>query len=53
MCDYDIVELSDYNFNHMIHHYDDEVRDLIEYTQEVGAIGFHAEYDGDIYWDEH
>jgi hypothetical protein len=53
MYEYDIVELCDCNFNHIVHHYDDEVREMIEYAQEAGAIDFHAEYDGDIYWDEH
>lgn len=53
MYEYDIVELCDYNFNYIVHHYDDEVRDMIEYAQESGAIDVHAEYDGDIYWDEH
>ena len=53
MYDYDIVELADYNFNHMVHHYDDDVRELIEYAQENGSLSVHAEYDGYIYWDEH
>ncbi len=53
MYEYDIVELSDYNFNHLVHHYDDEVREMIEYVQESDSLWAHAEYDGDIYWDEH
>lgn len=53
MYEYDIVELCDSNFNHLVHHYDEEMREIIEYVQENEAIGVHAEYNGSIYWDEH
>ncbi|HZF70988.1 MAG: hypothetical protein AB7U44_01810 [Sulfuricurvum sp.] len=52
MYEYDVVEMNDSNFNHLVHHFDEEVCEIIEYAQELGALGFHAEYDGDIYWDE-
>ncbi|MDD5717617.1 MAG: hypothetical protein PHW64_07415 [Sulfuricurvum sp.] len=48
-----MVELTDYNLNHLVNHYDEDVQEIIEYAQEHGAIAMHAEYDGTIYWDEH
>lgn len=53
MYEYDVVEMNDSNFNYLVHHFDEKICEMIEYAQELGALGFHAEYDGDIYWDEH
>ncbi len=49
----EIIELVDSNFNHMVHHYDQDIRELIEYAQEHGTLDSHAEYYGEIYWDAH
>lgn len=48
----DLIELEDFNFNHMVHHYDDEVREIIEISLENGSIDVHAEYMGAVLWDE-
>ncbi|MGD9970427.1 MAG: hypothetical protein AB7S65_08215 [Sulfuricurvum sp.] len=53
MYEYDIVELNDSHVSHMVHHYDEGYREVIEYVQEKGSIKVHAEYDGDVYWDEY
>ncbi|MDD5118797.1 MAG: hypothetical protein PHP90_09425 [Sulfuricurvum sp.] len=53
MYEYDVVEMNDSNFNHLVHHFDEEVCEMIEYAQELDALGFHAEYGSGIYWDEH
>ena len=52
MYECEIVELEDYNFNHVLHHYDLDVRETIEYIQEHDAAGSHLEYCGDVYLDE-
>jgi len=52
MYECDFIELEDYNFNHVLHHYDDEVRETIEYIQAHDAMDAHSEYYGNVYLDE-
>jgi hypothetical protein len=52
MYECEIIELEDYNFNHVVHHYDEDIREMIEYIQEHDSAESHPEYYGNIYLDE-
>lgn len=53
MYECNVVELNDSRFNHLVQNYDFEIMEMIEYSQEHGSMVVHAEYDGEVYWDEH
>ncbi len=53
MYECEIIELEDANFNNTVHHYDCDVRVMIEYAQEHGSLDVHNEYSGEVYWDEY
>lgn len=52
MEEYEIIELLDTNFNHVVHHYDLEYEELYETMYEKGTLDFHYECYGEVYWDE-
>ena len=51
MYEYDIIEVEDNGFNHLIHHFDECDAEHPEYNYEMGCIEMLADCAEEIYWD--